>query len=247
MTQRSALITGANGGIGQALCAGFRDAGWYVIGSDREVSAGTPVDAHVVLDLARLCQDETYRNDGVASLRAALPSDGLDVLINNAALQILAPVETLTSEDWHATLDVNLIAPFLLTQAFLQELERAGGSVINIASIHALLTKPRFSAYATSKSALIGLTRALAVELGGRVRVNAISPAAIATPMLESGFSEDPEGLNRLAAYHPSACIGVPDDVARAALCLAEVKGAFLNVAIVGVDGGIGARLHDPE
>jgi NAD(P)-dependent dehydrogenase (short-subunit alcohol dehydrogenase family) len=119
--------------------------------------------------------------------------------------------------------------------------------VINIASIHALLTKPRFSAYATSKSALIGLTRALAVELGGRVRVNAISPAAIATPMLESGFSEDPEGLNRLAAYHPSACIGVPDDVARAALCLAEVKGAFLNGAIVGVDGGIGARLHDPE
>jgi NAD(P)-dependent dehydrogenase (short-subunit alcohol dehydrogenase family) len=67
----------------------------------------------------------------------------------------------LASEDWHATLDVNLIAPFLLTQAFLPELEMAGGSVINIASIHARLTKPHFSAYATSKAALIGLTRLL--------------------------------------------------------------------------------------
>jgi NAD(P)-dependent dehydrogenase (short-subunit alcohol dehydrogenase family) len=144
-------------------------------------------------------------------------------------------------------MDVNLISPFLLTQGFLSELENASGSVVNIASIHAQLTKPRFSAYSTSKSALVGLTRALAIELGGRVRVNAIAPAAISTPMLEAGFADDYESLKKLATCHPSGMIGTPEDVARAALYFAETKSMFLNGAILGIDGGIGSRLHDPE
>jgi len=247
VSQRTAFITGANGDIGRALCATFRSAGWKIIASDQGETAGSPVDAYHVVELARLCRDTAYQKEKLDCLRAELGNGGLHVLIHNAATQIVAPVEQLTIDDWHTTLDVNLIAPFLLTQALLSELQKANGSVINIASIHARLTKSHFSAYATSKAALVGLTRSLAVELGGRVRVNAICPAAIATSMLEAGFESKPQGLVKLASYHPSGCIGTTEDVARAALFLADTGSSFLNGTVIGLDGGIASRLHDPD
>ena len=247
MSRRTALITGANGDIGRALCAAFRGAGWKIVASDQDEAAASPVDAYHVVDLARLCRDTAYQADRLACLRAELAGDGLHVLVHNAATQIVAPVEQLTTGDWHTTLDVNLIAPFLLSQALLPGLQQANGSIINIASIHARLTKPCFTAYATSKAALVGLTRSLAVELGGRVRVNAICPAAIATTMLDAGFANNPHGLARLASHHPSGRIGTTEEVAHAALYLAEADGAFLNGAVIGLDGGIASRLHDPD
>jgi NAD(P)-dependent dehydrogenase (short-subunit alcohol dehydrogenase family) len=118
--------------------------------------------------------------------------------------------------------------------------------VINIASIHAGLTKPGFSAYSTSKSGLVGLTRSLAVELGAKVRVNAISPAAIDTPMLRDGFSENLAGLAELERIHPGGIIGTPTEVAELAFFMARNESKFLNGSIVGLDGGISGRLHDP-
>ncbi|MCI0504636.1 MAG: SDR family oxidoreductase [Gammaproteobacteria bacterium] len=247
MIQRAVLITGANGGIGQALCRKFRGTGWKVIGTDRDATSGLDVDSYISMELGRLSRDTKYLIDRLNAIQAAIPETGLRALINNAAIQIVSPVEQLTADDWHTTLDVNLLAPFLLTQALLPELEKAKGSVINIASIHAQLTKPHFSAYATSKAALVGLTRSLAVELGSRVRVNAICPAAIATPMLVAGFDQNPGGLDELASYHPTGTIGTPDEVALAALYLADANSKFLNGAVLELNGGIAARLHDPE
>jgi len=248
MSQRTAFITGANGAIGQALCSAFHDAGWLVIASDKasSPSAKSITDAYIPADLERLCQDDTYQDCFFSLLRTELSNSGLHVLINNAAVQIVLPIEQLSVDDWHTTLDVNLIAPFLLTKAFLPELQKANGSIINIASIHAQLTKPHFAAYATSKAALVGMTRSLAVELGNHVRVNAICPAAIATPMLEAGFEDDLQGLAQLTSYHPSGCIGATKDVVEAALYLAEAEGAFLNGTVISLDGGIASRLHDP-
>jgi NAD(P)-dependent dehydrogenase (short-subunit alcohol dehydrogenase family) len=243
---KNVVITGSAGGIGVALTEAFAAAGYRVIGIDLVDAKHSSVHHHVQADFERLVSDRPYRDEICAGIRAHFGTGGLAALVNNAATQRTGSFEALTTEDWQATLNVNLMAPMLLIREFLPELTRGRGSVINIASIHAKLTKPRFSAYATSKSALIGLTRALAVEFGGRIRVNAICPAAIATPMLEAGFAEDPEGLKRLKTYHPSGCIGVPDDVARAALYLAEAQGTFLTGATIALDGGIGARLHDP-
>jgi NAD(P)-dependent dehydrogenase (short-subunit alcohol dehydrogenase family) len=101
-------------------------------------------------------------------------------------------------------------------------------------------------AYATSKTALVGMTRALAVDLGGRVRVNAVCPAAIATPMLVAGFEGRDAAYQELAAMHPAGRIGQPDEVAKACLMLADPQLGFLTGACLGLDGGIGARLHDP-
>jgi|APFre7841882724_1041349.scaffolds.fasta_scaffold01668_7 NAD(P)-dependent dehydrogenase (short-subunit alcohol dehydrogenase family) len=244
---RTAIITGAAGGIGHALCRAFSGAGYFVIASDQE-TAGEVMAGHayVPADLDRFCADEHARTETLVRIRDAMAGRELAVLINNAALQIVKPAEQLTVEDWSRTINVNLIAPFLLIQALLPELEAAKGCVINIGSIHAALTKPKFAAYATSKSALIGLTRSLAVELGRRIRVNAINPAAIATPMLLEGFAGKDMALSELEDMHPVGRIGEPGEVATLALFLASDDARFINGAEIGLDGGIRARLHDP-
>ena len=108
---------------------------------------------------------------------------------HNGKDAVLGSFEQLSASDWHETMAVNLLAPVAISRALLPELKRQHGSIVHIGSIHSQLTKPGFTAYATSKAALAGLTRAMAVELGGSVRVNAIEPAAIATPMLAAGFA----------------------------------------------------------
>lgn len=240
-----ALITGASGGVGRALCKRFREAGYRVIGIDRSGPEGG-CDTFVEADLDALCSSPGPLGAVLDAIQAQLQGQGLSVLVNNAACQRLGRIEALSVADWQSSLNVNLLAPFLLTQGLLGELERGRGSVINISSVHAKATKPGFCCYATSKAALEGLTRAMAVELGARVRVNAIAPAALATPMLRAGFSGREDALERLGELHPVGRIGQPEEVAECALFLASGKAAFINGAVVGVDGGISSRLHDP-
>jgi NAD(P)-dependent dehydrogenase (short-subunit alcohol dehydrogenase family) len=245
MSMRAAVITGSRGGIGTALCRVFRDAGYRTVGLDLSAD-GSGCDAFVQADLERLCADEAFRSEVGERLTEAVRDAELGVLVNNAAVQILGDTVELSVGQWRRTLDVNLLAPFLLTQLLLERLEAARGSVVNIASIHATLTKPGFVAYATSKAALVGLTRSMAVDLGARVRVNAICPAAIETPMLLAGFEGNRHLLDELAGAHPVGRIGSPEDVARATLFLASSDASFISGAVFGIDGAIGGRLHDP-
>jgi NAD(P)-dependent dehydrogenase (short-subunit alcohol dehydrogenase family) len=245
MSVKSVLITGSNGGIGQALCSSFTEAGWRVIATDLHSKPKSEVEHYLGFDLAGFATDAVLRQRVEAALIALLPS-GLDCLINNGAYQVVASLGELSVEDWHRSMHTNVNAPFLLVKALLGCLERANGNVINITSVHANLTKPNFSAYATSKAALEGLTRSLAVELGSRVRVNAIAPAAISTPMLVAGFAGNDEKAAALDLHHPTARIGAPEELARLAIFIAENDNRFLNGAVVGLDGGIASRLHDP-
>lgn len=244
---RCAVVTGAAGGIGRALAAEFERAGYRVIATDMRTRPEGLVCSHYMhVDVERTVADEAYAAEVFDQIRLKLGDGGLDVLINNAAVQILGGIDSLTRADWGRTLDVNLVAPFVWTQALLPELESARGSVVNVSSIHARLTKRDFVAYATSKAALSGMTRALAVDLRGRVRVNAVEPAAVATPMLEASFAGRPGQYKDLQACHPAGRIGLPVEVARAALFLCDSAAAFINGETMAVDGGIGAVLHDP-
>lgn len=242
---KAVIITGASGAIGGALCKAFKDAGYRVIATD--VAAGAECDAFVKADLAAFATNERQRASIAAKLRKAVGRAKLTTLVNNAATQRLGATQEVTQEDWDGTLAVNLSAPFFLAQAFADDLAANRGSVVNIASIHATLTKPRFVAYATSKAALVGLSHAMAVDLGGRLRVNAISPAAIGTPMLHAGFNGDKKRLAALANHHPTRSIGTPAEVANLAVALAGDGMAFLTGAVISLDGAIGSRLHDPE
>jgi NAD(P)-dependent dehydrogenase (short-subunit alcohol dehydrogenase family) len=242
---KAALVTGALGGIGRAMCDEFTAAGYAVIATDRQPGA-VPCHRFVHIELRDLCADDAARARVAATLRDALGDVPLAVIVNNAAVQILAPTSGVVIEHWRQTLDTNLVAPFMLAQALLPELVASHGSVINVASIHAVATKPGFVCYATSKAALIGLTRAMAVDLGSRVRVNALVPAAVATPMLLEGFVGAEDGLDALGGMHPIGRIANPSEVARAAVLLASDGASFVTGAALHVDGGIGARLHDP-
>ncbi len=246
-TKKNALVTGSASGIGRAVAETFVKQGYSVIGLD---CAPMPADLldqnYLQLDLEHFVDNATLKAQTLNIIRHHLSGAGLSVLVNNAAVQLLGGADTLTSADWQRTLHVNLLAPFFMTQGLLPELEKARGCVINISSIHARLTKANFVAYATSKAALSGMTRALAVDLGGRARINAIEPAAIATDMLKDGFEGSSEQLTKLKNCHPQGRIGTPHEVAALALSMASGDLRFLHGACVGLDGGISGRLFDP-
>jgi NAD(P)-dependent dehydrogenase (short-subunit alcohol dehydrogenase family) len=237
------IITGAAGGIGSALVIAFENAGWTVVSTDRQ-----PIDRplHITGDVG-VCSNpaDPEAQRIIAELRAA--SGGrLKAIIQNAAHQVVRDSRELSLTDWTETLSVNLIAPFWLSMAFHDELAANKGSVLAISSIHEKLTKPGFVAYATSKAALSGMMRAMAVDFEGRVRCNAICPAAISTPMLKAGFDGRPEAYRQLEAHHPSGRTGTPQEVAATALFICSEDAAFMNGACVDLSGGISARLHDP-
>lgn len=244
MIERTVLITGASGAIGKAHCDAFRRSGWRVMATDSHDSASVDAPYYLSMDLAVVVADPEYRKRRFDEIRGRI-NGRLDCLVNNAALQRTGRLDRLDDEDIRYSFDVNVLAPMLLVRDFLPELRAAHGSVVNILSIHASLTKPEFSAYAASKAALAGLTRALAVDLAPAVRVNGVAPAAIDTPMLAAGL-DDRVDLDELRRYHPSDAIGAPEDVADLSLYLANTESPFLTGSVVGLDGAIGSRLHDP-
>lgn len=242
-----ALITGVSGGIGGALVKAFHEAGYCIIATDLVPPVNVPhIDHYFQIDLEYLIEHEKEANEFYQTIKNVLDGNGLKVLVNNAALQVVKPLSELTVRELMRTMNTNAAAPFFLIQHFLPELEQVRGSVVNISSIHARLTKPNFVAYATSKSALTGLTKAMAVELGSRIRVNAIAPAAVATAMLKAGFDNNPEGFAALSGMHPVNRIGEPWEVASMAVFLASDQAQFMNGAVIELDGGISSRLHDP-
>lgn len=250
MVKEFVIITGAAGGIGRAFVEEFVNAGYGVIGiihKRKPLIPKNPNIHYITCNLIQTVEDTEYASKIFAQIRAVFNPNSLKGLINNAATQILGGVDSLTRKNWEETLNVNLLAPFLWSQAFLQDLEIAKGSIINISSIHSRLTKKNFVAYATSKAALSGMTRAMAVDLQGRVRVNAIEPAAIETEMLKAGFAGKPELYSQLEACHPQQRIGSPEEVAALGLSLIGGKLDFIHGASIAIDGGISGRLYDPD
>lgn len=246
--RKTVIITGACGGIGRYLTSCFNDAGYFVVATDQKQDPyeGVYSDYYLSVDLERTVKDSEYAEKIFQSIRDASPPDSINVLVNNAALQILGGLNDLTVNDWQQTINVNLLAPFIWAKGFRSDLEADQGAIINISSVHARLTKKGFVAYATSKAALSGMTRALAVDVGNRIRVNSIEPAAIDTPMLKDGFADNEKGYAELQGYHPLGRIGRAEEVARLAVFLSDPSVGFIHGATLSVDGGIGGRLFDP-
>lgn len=250
MTKNAVIITGVSGGLGNGLYQAFHDAGFFVIGVDRKISNLSPSSSYCefTIDVDELVDSPAASTQFRSDITTILDERDwqLKCLVNNAAVQLLGSTDTLTQADFRKSLLTNLEVPLTLTLMFKDALAANQGSVINIGSIHSSLTKPGFISYATSKSALLGLTQSLAIDFGGEVRVNSIRPAAIRTPMLEAGFEGRPEKLKELEAFHPSGRVGEPIEVGEMAVFLASDKSRFVNGADLSIDGGIGARLHDP-
>jgi NAD(P)-dependent dehydrogenase (short-subunit alcohol dehydrogenase family) len=244
----SVIITGCLGGIGSKLVEAFHQEGWNVIGIDREGErAEDDQIGHVIeADIADLSAHSAALTTLGAEVRARADGAPLCALINNAAIQNLGPLAKLTTPQIVESMHVNLIAPMLLAKEFLPELNENEGSIVNIGSVHAQATKPGFAAYATSKAALHGMTRALAVDLGPHINVNTLAPAATSTAMLLAGFEGQEEALAELEDVHPLKRIASPEEIAQLALFLTSEKARFVTGATFFADGGILSRLHDP-
>lgn len=232
---KAALVTGAAGGIGGAVARAFAEAGARVLGVDR-------VEADLVCDLARA--DDAER--AVAEAEARLGR--LDVVFNGAGISGRSlgdgPVDTCTEEAWDAVLDANLKSVFLCSKHAIPALRRAGGgAVVNLSSVVGLVGSEVFAthAYAASKGAIVALTRAMAIAYAREgIRVNAICPGVIDTPMSDRARS-DAETMARLRELQPlTGEPGRPEDVAGAAVYLASAP--FVTGAVLTVDGGWTAR-----
>lgn len=238
------LITGAAGGIGRSLCEVFLTAGYKVIGVDkRKISKKNFIT--IQYDISNLGRKLPEEKEFLRNVKNVTEGK-LYAIVNNAAIQIIKPIDEINYEDWEETLNTNLLAPFWLIQTFREELKKNKGSIVNIASIHTYLSKATFTVYATSKGALVALTKVLSLELAPEIRINAIVPAATDTPMLRDGFKDNPDGLKKLGEYHPLGRIAKPEEVAKVALFLTSPDASFITGAVINVDGGIGNMLHDP-
>lgn len=241
------LVTGAAHGIGQATALAFKKAGWYVIGIDITCSA-------VTNDIDRFFQDDLSDPQAVKNIFDQLVSEERDLqaLINNAAVQLVKPLVETEPEEWDALMAVNVRAAYLSTKYAFPLMRNKGGSIINVASVHAVATSKGLAAYASSKGALVAMTRVAALELAEyKIRVNAILPGAVDTAMLRAGLARNLDAgdtdITRLQSFRnkqPLGRIGRPDEIANAILFLADVKkSAFISGQTLVVDGGATARL----
>ena len=244
-----AVITGSEGSIGQAISMKLINHGYSVIGLDiKDKHSASHTEKFIKVNLSKFANNPTISKNLIEEIKNLLDGNDLNLLINNAAVQITEKTEEISIESWNSTLSTNLSAPFFLTQKLLPFFSPTNGSVINISSIHARLTKPRFVSYATSKAAISGMTKAMAVDLGSKLRINAIEPAAIETSMLkESVTSENVNDfISSLASFHPQNRIGSPNEIASLVYSLTNGDLRFVHGACISIDGGISNRLHDP-
>jgi NAD(P)-dependent dehydrogenase (short-subunit alcohol dehydrogenase family) len=233
-----AVVTGAAQGIGQRIAEVLAAAGFALALIDRQPIASRPGtlgltgDVSDDADVARFAAavEETYGR--------------VDVLVNNAGIACISPAEETPPALWRQVLEVNLTGPFLLCQAFGRRmLAQRSGSIVNIASIAGLRGVADRSAYNASKHGLIGLTQTLAVEWGSRgVRVNAVCPGWVKTPMDDESQGEGAYGDKDITDHVPMARFATPDDIAQAVAFLADpTASAFINGVSLSVDGGWGA------
>ncbi len=242
---RVAAITGAAQGIGRKTAEVLAERGYGLALFDREPMAET---AAAVRELGTPEAPLEFRGDvsdaaAVGRFAAAVRErwGHADVLVNNAGVSFICPAESVAAADLRRVLEVNLVGPFLLCQAFgTMMLEQAMGSIINIASVAGLVGIADRAAYNASKHGLIGLTRTLAAEWGGRgVRSNAVCPGWVKTAMDDSaqhsGLYTDADITGRV----PMGRFALPDDVARAVAFLADpAESGFINGQALAVDGG---------
>ena len=248
-----AVVTGAAQGIGRAIAEQLHANGARLLLVDCNEpgvsavaeslkKAGGPAASFLVADLA-----DPLAIKALAAQVSALKVS-VNVLINNAGIELDLPLEEISAEVFNRVIAVNLRAPLLLSQALVPLFPETGGAIVNISSIHADHAFPNAIPYACSKAGLMALTRNLALELAPRhIRVNAVCPGYIDTPMWDEWLrtASNPEAVaSETVALHPLGRRGLPCDVASAAIYLASSHTLWITGTSLVVDGGLTVRAH---
>ncbi|MCL4853557.1 MAG: SDR family oxidoreductase [Bryobacteraceae bacterium] len=246
LDNRVALVTGAAMGIGAAVAECFLEAGARVVLFD--------IDAHALSlresalqdrgELLAIAGDVASEADVESAVARTLETFGsLDLLVNNAGIDLAGKAPDFSSSDWDRLMDVNLKGAYLFSRYSIPHLAARAGAIVNISSVHAIVSYESCPAYDAAKAGMLALTRTLALDHGPQgVRVNAICPGYVDTPMTQKWLDSVPDRaatLEQVRALHPLRRMATPRDIAEAALFLASSRASFITGATLVVDGGL--------
>lgn len=241
---KTALVTGGTGGIGAAICQRFAQEGASVVAADLQAAAELP---NGVEFMAFDVTDESQIKSNYVELASRW--EKLDILVNAAGIEIEETIENTTLEQWNRIFAINVTGTFLTSKYALPLLRQSdGASIINFGSYDGFIADPELAAYCATKGAVHALTRAMACDHGKEgIRVNAICPGYVNTPMLQSffGSSGDIESLKQAVRdVHPTQTYGEPEDIANLVNWLASDEARYASGQLWVIDGGLSAQVQ---
>ncbi len=243
---KTAIVTGGAQGIGAAVSQALVDAGANVIIADLDDEAGEEWQ-RTLGDNARFVHTDVAEENDVAALakQAAAWHGRIDIVVNNAGIFDAQPLEERSMTEFDRILAVNLRGPYMMAKYCAPHLREANpGVIINIASTRALMSEPDTEPYAASKGGIVALTHSLAVSLGPKVRVNAISPGWIeVSGWKKSAVKQTPQHRPIDLEQHPAGRVGTPADIAAACLFLCDEQAGFITGANLVIDGGMTVKM----
>jgi meso-butanediol dehydrogenase/(S,S)-butanediol dehydrogenase/diacetyl reductase len=243
-TNKCILVTGGGSGIGRAVCLAFAREGANIGVADvnRESAESTVYEVKKFDRQAVALQVDVADPESVQTMvkQATAALGGLDVLVNSAGVREIVPFLLLPFAEWQRIISINLTGTFLCSQAVAQYLvtQGRGGKIVNLASVAGLTAVPNRAAYVSSKHAVVGLTKEMALELADKnIQVNAVAPGVVRTSMTESYFDK-PQVIDGLKKAHPAGRWAQPEEIANLILFLASPEADFITGATFPIDGG---------
>lgn len=240
-TQKIAIVTGGGSGIGFAIAKKFAAEGMFVYITGRNLEKLNKAQLEIGTN-CRAVQLDMEALDKIPAFVQKIASEHgqIDVLVNNAGINIKRPFVEVTDEEFQKIITINLTSVFVLSREVVKVmLPKKSGSIIHISSMSAHYGIPMITAYSAAKTALEGMARSMAVDLSADgVRINCIAPGFIVTAMTNKAFEGDPERKAKVLGRTPMGKLGQPEDIAGAAWFLANDDSAFITGEVIKVDGG---------
>lgn len=238
-----ALVTGGTVGIGKATAVAFAEAGAKVVITGRRAEKAPEALEAIAKaggEGAYIQADVSKAGDVAALFKGAIARFGrLDCAVNNAAIEAQKKFLDWDESEWDEMVGINLKGVWLCMKSEISHMLERGGAIVNVSSVAGLLGFPLHAPYVAAKHGVLGLTRSAATEFAAqRIRVNTICPGAIATPMLEKGFAEDPANAALAVSMNPMGRVGQPEELAHAAVWLCSDFASYVTGATLSVDGG---------